>query len=83
MINEDALLECQSKKRFLENLDDTWSRPTIDSVSLSKLNKTRVKIEHSENKIITNFETEVGPGVLQFRIQEASPCKKSKQKEQN
>ena len=37
-------------------------------------------MEHSENKIITNFENEVGPRVLQFIIQQASPCKNSRQK---
>ena len=31
----------------------------------------------------TNLEKEVGPGVLQFSIQQALPCKNSKQQEQN
>ena len=29
-----------------------------------------VLIEHSENKIITYFENEVGPGVLQSNVQQ-------------
>ena len=41
------------------------------------------RIEHSKNKIIGNFESEVGPGVLQFSIQEAFPCKNSRQQGQN
>ena len=27
-------------------------------------------MEHSENKIVTYYENEVGPGVLQFNIQQ-------------
>ena len=30
-------------------------------------------IEHSENKNITNLEYEVGPGVLEFGVPQASP----------
>ena len=32
----------------------------------------QLTIEHSKNKIIMNFVNEVGPGVLQFSVQEAS-----------
>ena len=37
--------------------------------------KTFKSTEHSENKIITNFENEVEPGVIHFIIQQASSCK--------
>ena len=40
-------------------------------------------IEHSENKIIRNFESEVGPGIVEFIIQQTLPCKKSRQQRQN
>ena len=36
-------------------------------------------IEHSENRIIMNFENEVGPKVLQSIIQQTLLCKNSKQ----
>ena len=35
--------------------------------------------EHSFNKIITNFENEFRPGVLSSSVQQALPCKNSKQ----
>ena len=40
-------------------------------------------IEHSENRIITIFENEFGPGVLQTSVQKNSSCKNSKQQGQN
>ena len=35
---------------------------------LSKFTIENVAIQHSENKTITSFENEVGPGVLQFSV---------------
>ena len=35
--------------------------------------------KHSENKTITNFKNEVGPGVLQSSVQQALLCKNFKQ----
>ena len=32
-------------------------------------------MEYSENKIITNFANEVGPGVLQSSVQQKSPAR--------
>ena len=43
--------------------------------TFSKASYCILKIEHSENKIITNFENEVGPGVFQTSVQQTLPWK--------
>ena len=36
-------------------------------------------MEHSENRIITTLESEVGPGMLHSSVQQTFPCKNTRQ----
>ena len=43
----------------------------------------RKPIKQSKNKIVTKSENEVGPGVVQYSVQQTLPCKNSRQQGQN
>ena len=91
-----SMLNRAKLKKVIRNLfQDSWPQIIfqrnihylnfkIDAVILREIQKIHHStIEHSENKIITNFESWVGPGVIQFIIQQTSPCKYKQRGENN